>query len=499
MLPIRVSLNNRNKCYTLTRIEMTTLNETIHIERPAHEVFAYVADFATCEEWDSTAVETERLTDEPVGVGTRYRVVCEAPVGKLPLEYEIVEYQAPEKVVLVGRGRFFEVRDTITFTPTESGCELDYTAEFTWKPYLKGLASQMEPGLKRMGYASVQKGLKAALEDRYEVPSISRENDRADRFVPTALARFTRRGFNRGKKKLFHPMSRYMGDKHVVLTGATAGLGKASAEFLAYRGAELTLVVRSRKKGQALVEDLKARTGNRNIHLEIADLSLMADVDKVVASLLKKGKPVDVLINNAGALFNPRQETAEGLEQSFALLLLGPYRLTEGLYPLLKQASDTNGEARVINVVSGGMYSQKLNTYDLQNAEGKYSGSVAYARCKRALMVKTEQWAEDWAGDNIAVNAMHPGWADTPGVETALPEFHRLTRLVLRTPEEGADTINWLAVASEAGAVSGKLFLDREPRRTHLAASTRESEEARERLRAILDQWGKEATTEQAA
>lgn len=468
---------------------MTTLNETIQIDRPAREVFAYVSDFSTCEEWDATAVETARLDDKPVGVGSRFKVVCEAPVGKLPLEYEIVEYEPDHKVVLVGRGRFFEVRDTILVTPTKTGCELDYTAEFTWKPWLKSVAEKMEPGLERMGHASVQVGLKRALDDQFEPPEISRENARADRFVPTALSRFTKRGYKRGKKKLFNPMSRYMGDKHVVLTGATAGLGKASAEFLAYRGAKLTLVVRNRQKGRELVADLKARTGNRNIRLEVADLSLMADVDKVVASLNKRGEPVDVLINNAGALFNPRQETKEGLEQSFALLLLGPYRLTEGLRPLLKAAADAHAEARVINVVSGGMYSQKLRVQDLQNAEGKYSGSVAYARCKRALMIKTEQWAEDWAKDGIVVNAMHPGWADTPGVETALPEFHKLTRLVLRTPEEGADTINWLAVATEAGKVSGKLFLDREPRTTHLTDSTRESAEAREQLREILAHW----------
>ena len=215
----------------------------------------------------------------------------------------------------------------------------------------------------------------------------------------------------------------------------------------------------------------------------------MADVDKVVANLTGRGRAIDVLINNAGALFNPRQETTEGLEQSFALLLLGPYRLTEGLPPLLKQAAVEHGEARVINVVSGGMYSQKLKVDDLQNERGKYSGSVAYARCKRALMVKTEQWAEDWEQDGIVVNAMHPGWADTPGVETALPEFHKVTRMVLRSPEEGADTINWLAVATEAGKISGKLFLDREPRTTHLTDSTRESAEAREQLRHILANW----------
>ncbi|MEM0955064.1 MAG: SDR family NAD(P)-dependent oxidoreductase [Pseudomonadota bacterium] len=477
---------------------MTTLQQTIEIARPVREVFTYISDFSTCVEWDATAIHTERLDQQPIGIGSRFKVVCEAPVGNLPLEYEIVEYEQDSKVVLIGRGRFFEVEDTILFSATDTGCEVDYTAVFTWKPWLENLSKKMQPGLERMGYASVQKGMKAALEDNYDPPEISTENARADRFVPTALSRFTKRGYKRGMKKLFNPMSAYMGDKHVVLTGATSGLGKASAEFLAYKGASLTLVVRNKKKADALVKQLKTKTGNQKIRAEIADLSLMADVDKVVSRLTKAGTPVDVLINNAGALFNPRGETSEGLEQSFALLLLGPYRLTEGLHPLLKAASKARGEARMINVVSGGMYSQKLRVWDLENKEDKYSGSVAYARCKRALMIKTEQWAEDWAADNIVVNAMHPGWADTPGVESALPEFHKLTRLVLRTPEEGADTINWLSIATEAGKVSGKLFLDREPRRTHLTDATRESEESRETLRNTLAQWGQLADEEAA-
>ena len=84
---------------------------------------------------------------------------------------------------------------------------------------------------------------------------------------------------------------------------------------------------------------------------------------------------------------------------------------------------------------------------------------------------------------------MHPGWADTPGIETALPVFHKITRLFLRTPAEGADTISWLAVATEAGKVTGKLFLDRTPQRTHLIDATRESREDREALRAYLENW----------
>ena len=128
------------------------------------------------------------------------------------------------------------------------------------------------------------------------------------------------------------------------------------------------------------------------------------------------------------------------------------------------------------------MYSQQLEVGKLIAQPEGYSGSVAYARAKRALMVMTEQWAQDWAEEGIVVNAMHPGWADTPGVESALPGFHKLTKKILRSPEEGADTIVWLAAATEAGKVSGKLFLDREPRTTYLLSSKVEADGEREAL-----------------
>ena len=101
--------------------------------------------------------------------------------------------------------------------------------------------------------------------------------------------------------------------------------------------------------------------------------------------------------------------------------------LTEGLRPLLKQAARARGVARVVNVLSGGMYTQKIHVDDLESKRGEYSGSVAYARAKRGLLIVTEEWARRWAKDGIVVNAMHPGWADTPGVVSALPEFHRVT------------------------------------------------------------------------
>ena len=274
-------------------------------------------------------------------------------------------------------------------------------------------------------------------------------------------------------------MTADMTDRHVVLTGANAGLGFATAVSLLEAGAKLTVVVRDPAKAADMQQALKAETGRVADHVELTDLSLLTEVSKLCERLHARGQSIDVLINNAGALFNDYAETEEGIERSAALLLLSPWQLTESLLPLLKNHAQP---ARVINVVSGGMYTQKLRCDELVMTPDKYNGSVAYARAKRALSVLTEFWAEAWSENNIVVNSMHPGWADTPGVQTALPGFRRLTKRVLRSPAEGADTIVWLARAREANQVSGKLFLDREPRTTHLRPRTQEQPEERERL-----------------
>jgi NAD(P)-dependent dehydrogenase (short-subunit alcohol dehydrogenase family) len=265
----------------------------------------------------------------------------------------------------------------------------------------------------------------------------------------------------------------------MVITGASSGLGYSAALELARRQASLTLVMRNEKKAAEVVENIRKETGNQDISVEIADLALLGDVELLAQRLLEQGRPIHALINNAGALFNERQETAEGIEVNLALLLLSPYRLTLALQPLLAEAHGS----RVINVLSGGMYTQKLSVDSLlEKSDQTYQGAAAYAQAKRGLMVATEDLAQRWEKDGIVVNAMHPGWADTPGVESALPLFHRVTRNVLRSPEEGADTMVWLAAAGEAAQVSGQFFLDRKAVPVHLQGSTRETVQERSRL-----------------
>jgi NAD(P)-dependent dehydrogenase (short-subunit alcohol dehydrogenase family) len=432
-----------------------------------------------------------RTTEGPLGVGSQFRIDMKAGFS---LHYTVIEWESDRRLLMRVDSKPFKAREEIFFKRTVGGTRVRYVADFDFVEPLARLAKTFPGVMDRVG-KSAMAGMKRALEDRFEVPRASLGTKVADKLVAPGLLGFTRFGY-RAARRHWNPVSAYLGDRHVVITGATSGLGLATAEALAARGAELTLVARDARKAKRVAQDLGRRCGNERIHVEIAELSLIGDVEALAARLLKKGRAIDVLVNNAGALINPREETTEGLEKSFALLLLSPYVLVERLHPLLKKAATQRGVARVVNVLSGGMYSQKIRVDDLQSRNGTYSGSVAYARAKRGLMILTEEWARRWAGEGIVVNAMHPGWADTPGVLESLPEFHRVTERVLRTPQEGADTIVWLAAATEAGRVSGEFWLDRRPHATHLLPGTRETLEER---RALVEALAKLARGGQAA
>ena len=138
--------------------------------------------------------------------------------------------------------------------------------------------------------------------------------------------------------------------------------------------------------------------------------------------------------------------------------------------------------ARIINVASGGMYSQRISISNLQNDQGEYKGSAAYARTKRGQVILTEMWAERLKDAGVTVSSMHPGWADTPGVVHSLPTFYKITKPFLRTPAEGADTIVWLAANDGAAGESGLFWHDREPRPTHKTSRTKERPEQRQKL-----------------
>jgi NAD(P)-dependent dehydrogenase (short-subunit alcohol dehydrogenase family) len=269
-----------------------------------------------------------------------------------------------------------------------------------------------------------------------------------------------------------------MSGKRCLVTGANSGLGLAAAKQLARLGASVTMVARNPDRGQAAQAEVIAQTGNRNVDLEIVDVSSLAAVRTFAARFVEATDRLDVLINNAGVLLPQRRLSVDGIELSFATNVVGPFLLTNLLLPLLERSRP----ARVIFVSSGGMYAQKLDVDDLQSEREPFNGTIAYARHKRAQVILTEMWAERLAGSGVTVNVMHPGWADTPGVQTSLPAFWKITRLFLRTPEQGADTVVWLAVAPHIASESGKFWFDRRERETHKLARTVSPIQDRQRL-----------------
>lgn len=272
--------------------------------------------------------------------------------------------------------------------------------------------------------------------------------------------------------------------KVCLVTGANSGIGRATALALTRLGATVRLLCRSRERGEEAAESLRAETGSRHVHLDVVDMS---DLDSIRDFARRfRGRRVDILVNNAGVLPESCERTSSGLELTLATNLVGPFLLTERLIPRLLEAKD----ARVINVSSGGMYTQKLRVRQLREIGPEdFDGVTAYARTKRALVVLTELWAEKHRGTSITFASMHPGWADTSGVRGSLPRFHAVTRPILRTAEEGADTVVWLAVAPGVAGRSGLFWFDRQVQPTHLLPFTKEDAAERANLREACRTW----------
>ncbi|KAG6776238.1 hypothetical protein POTOM_019744 [Populus tomentosa] len=291
---------------------------------------------------------------------------------------------------------------------------------------------------------------------------------RATAFGVYGYLNFTKSAFMEHSKK-FNPedtQARIDG-KNCVVTGANSGIGYATAEGLASRGATVYMVCRSKERGEAALSQIQSTTGNQKVHLEVCDLSSISDIKSFASRFSSKNVPVHVLVNNAGLLENKQTTTSEGFEQNFAVNVLGTYSMTELMLPLLENAAP---DARVITVSSGGMYTAPLTT-DLQFSEGKFNSVEQYARNKRVQVALTENWAEMYKDKGISFYSMHPGWAETPGVANSLPDFNKSLSGKLRTSEEGADTVIWLALQPKEKLTPGAFYFDRAEAPKHLMFS----------------------------
>ncbi len=300
---------------------------------------------------------------------------------------------------------------------------------------------------------------------------------------------FDRTGFWRHQRAFGDPdLAVDLTGRTVAITGANSGLGFATAEILAERGAHVLLLCRSPVRLANAIERLKASLPTARLSGVEVDLSDWGSIDAAAELPVDH---LDVLIHNAGILPAERTLLPSGLEATLATNLVGPLRLTARLLPLLCAAP----APRMIHVSSGGMYAQRLDLPRLNKQDGAFDGVRAYAHTKRCQVIVTELLAARWR-DRLAVYAMHPGWADTPGVRTSLPLFFALTRAVLRTPAEGADTAAWLAAVQDEPGPSGSFWFDRRRAATHLSARTVATEAQRDALWHQLLAWAGLSATE---
>lgn len=260
----------------------------------------------------------------------------------------------------------------------------------------------------------------------------------------------------------------------VVVTGATSGLGFAAARRLVALGAHVVMVGRDDERLEAArSKALAADDAGGTASCLRCDLGELTQVRALAARLLDEHGHLDVLVHNAGALLAERHETSEGREVTLASHVLGPFLLTSLVRPAL-----TGG--RVLTMSSGGMYTERLDVDRLEMDEASYRGSTAYARAKRAQVVLATRWAA--RAPEVWFAALHPGWADTPGVADSLPRFSRALGPLLRSPDEGADTLVWLATAPQPPGPSGSFWHDRRTRRSSWFGWTSTSEAEAEHL-----------------
>jgi NAD(P)-dependent dehydrogenase (short-subunit alcohol dehydrogenase family) len=247
-----------------------------------------------------------------------------------------------------------------------------------------------------------------------------------------------------------------MKDKVVVVTGATSGIGEVAADRLAQKGARIVFVARDRERGEAARKHFRAIAGQSDHTVHYADLTKLAEQKRVAKEIADSEPQIDVLINNAGAMFGSRQVTEDGLEKTFALNHMSYFTVTNILLDRLKA---TPG-ARIVSTASDAHKGNKLNFDDLQS-EKSYSSFAVYGRSKLMNILFTRELAQRLAGTGATANCLHPGFVGTRfGDESGglMSWLIKLGKNFALTPEQGAETIIYLASSEDVTDKTGGYY-----------------------------------------
>ena len=261
-------------------------------------------------------------------------------------------------------------------------------------------------------------------------------------------------------------MNTSMQGKICLVTGATSGIGKATALGLAQMGATVVMVGRDREKGEAVQREIKTKSGNEAVDLLLADLSSQESIRQLAENFLERYTKLHVLINNAGMVSLRRRETVDGLEVTFAVNQLAPFLLTNLLLDVLKASAPS----RIINVSSDSHEAGYIKMDDLQ-LEKHYRFMRAYGQSKLALVLFTYELARRLQGTGVTANCLHPGFVATNiGQNGTGPIGRAVVNLIFSSvgisPEEGSKTSIFLATSPEVEGVTGKYFVKSIPKRS---------------------------------
>jgi dehydrogenase/reductase SDR family protein 12 len=277
---------------------------------------------------------------------------------------------------------------------------------------------------------------------------------------------FDATGFRR-HSKYFSDMSVWdLSNASALVTGGSNGIGKSVVNFLQSKNANVFYT--GRKNLQ--------QSDNKYIQVDMAD---WGELNKIITSL----PALNLIVLNAGGMPEKLEINSYGYEYQVSSQLIGHYLLLR----LLHDEGKILPEAKIVWVTSGGMYLKKYVPELLGNFQVPYDKVATYANTKRAQVILCQELVTDPIFKDYYINSMHPGWVDTDGVKTAIPQFRATLKNILRTPDQGADTINWM-LASDEAKTKGKLFFDRKPRSAYPFFWTKEDKMIRKNLIIQLDQ-----------
>jgi NAD(P)-dependent dehydrogenase (short-subunit alcohol dehydrogenase family) len=277
----------------------------------------------------------------------------------------------------------------------------------------------------------------------------------------------------RGSTEAREVTSGRLAGRVVLVTGGTSGIGKVSAREIARCGASVLIVGRYPDRTRSVAEALRLESGNPSVFDLAADLSLQSEVARLAREVRDRFPRLDVLINNAGAIYSTREETPEGHERTWSLNVLAPFLLIRLLEDRLRAAPN----ARVVNVSSAAHRGARVDLGDPERRH-RYSGFGAYSQSKLALLLLTYEWARRLCGTKVCANALHPGFVSTRfgranpgwfGRGIALAEF-----LFGLSAERGARTTVFLATSPRVDGVSGRYFGRSGERRSSRASYDRD-------------------------